>query len=654
MPRYIVVGNGHLTFALDGKMRIRDLFFPRVGLENHIGGHNFLIGIWANNSFSWIGDENWDFSLGYLPETLVSNVVMSNKKLNLEMQINDAVYVFSDVFLRKLVLRNLEDADRDIRIFFTHDFHLYNEDSGDTVLYEPITASVIHYKRNRYFLINGVTDNKERFFEYAVGHKESFGKEGTWKDAEDGRLSKNPVAQGSVDSVVSFNLGLKSGSDRTTYYWISCGRSLKQVEEMNSFVQKVGVEQMLLETENYWSAWVNKQALELSILPKNIGSLIKTSLLLMRTHVDSEGGIIASCDSDVLQFNRDTYSYVWPRDGAISTMAFDVFGFEEVSRLFFDFCNRAITDEGYFRHKYWSDGSTGSSWHALVDGNGNPQLPIQLDETALVLIALWKHFQKYRDLEFISKVYSRLVEKATEFMLQYRDEESGLPKPTFDMWEEKIGVFTSTSSLVCSALSCASKFAQVFFDNKRQDLLEDASRQMKRGILTHLYDHKSGRLAKAVYSDGQMDTTVDSSLLLPIIYGTLEPDNKIVSTTAQEVINSLWLKDGIGGLARYENDEFHRASQMVIGNPWPVCTLWLSRYYSRISNSLKELNRSLDILSWIAKTVLPSGLLAEQLHPFNAEPISVAPLVWSHAEFILATNDYLESYRRIKMMHNGY
>ena len=164
MPRYIVVGNGHLPFALDGKMRIRDLFFPRVGLENHIGGHNFLIGIWANNSFSWIGDENWDFSLGYLPETLVSNVVMSNKKLNLEMQINDAVYVFSDVFLRKLVLRNLEDADRDIRIFFTHDFHLYNEDSGDTVLYEPITASVIHYKRNRYFLINGVTDNKEKVF----------------------------------------------------------------------------------------------------------------------------------------------------------------------------------------------------------------------------------------------------------------------------------------------------------------------------------------------------------------------------------------------------------------------------------------------------------------------------------------------------------
>jgi GH15 family glucan-1,4-alpha-glucosidase len=77
----------------------------------------------------------------------------------------------------------------------------------------------------------------------------------------------------------------------------------------------------------------------------------------MRNHVGDNGAIISSCDSDVLFFNKDTYAYVWPRDAAICAFAFDIAGFQEISRLFFGFCDKIISDEGYFSHKYWSDGS---------------------------------------------------------------------------------------------------------------------------------------------------------------------------------------------------------------------------------------------------------------------------------------------------------
>ena len=50
---------------------------------------------------------------------------------------------------------------------------------------------------------------------------------------------------------------------------------------MNSEVEKVGVEQMLMQNENYWSAWVNMQAMNLTVLPKNVERLFKRSLLLM-------------------------------------------------------------------------------------------------------------------------------------------------------------------------------------------------------------------------------------------------------------------------------------------------------------------------------------------------------------------------------------
>jgi hypothetical protein len=203
--------------------------------------------------------------------------------------------------------------------------------------------------------------------------------------------------------------------------------------------------------------------------------MFKTSLLIMRTHVDNHGAIIASCDSDVLQFERDTYSYVWPRDGAICAMAFDAAGFQEVSRLFFEFCNRAITNDGYFKHKYWSDGSVGSSWHALVDGKGEPQLPIQLDETALVLYALWKHFQKYRDLEFINKVYPRLVVGGVH--AGYKDPKTGLPKPSFVGGASRH--FHVNGSLRLLSVIFAAKFAKVFYDSKRQEELNAVVGQMR-------------------------------------------------------------------------------------------------------------------------------------------------------------------------------
>ncbi len=649
MPRDLVVANGRVAIALDGKMRIRDFFYPQVGLENHVAGHEFRNGIWVDGQFSWIGDD-WQFSLKYLPETNVTKCKAVNQRLNLELTVNDAIYSFLDVYLRKIVIRNEAESKRKIRLFFSHDFHIYGEDTGDTVMYDPSSRSIVHYKRNRYFLINGVTDRGEGIFEYATGQKEAFGKEGTWRDAEDGVLEGNPIAQGSVDSTLSFEVDVYPKSANTIYYWIACGKNLEQVEELNTTVRNIGVEQMLLETENYWSAWVNRHGLNLSILPQKITRLFKTSLLIMRTHADKSGAIIASCDSDVLQFNRDTYSYVWPRDSSICAMAFDMAGFQEVSRKFFRFCNRIITEKGYFRHKYWSDGSVGSSWHALIDNRGEPELPIQLDETGLVLYALWQHYQKYHDLEFIASVYPNLVIKASDFMLKYKDEATQLLKPSFDMWEEKTGAFTSTILVVSAALDAAAKFAEVFYDSGRQKILNEGATQLKDSLLKHLYDYKLRRLKKAIYANGSSDSSVDSCLLFGLLFNQIDLNSELSQSTVNAVVDKLWLKEGIGGLARYENDEYHKVANNVPGNPWFICTLWLARWYIAAAKSINDLKKAMDLLSWAETHSLPSGILAEQLNPFDASPVSVSPLLWSHAEFVTAVCEYVEKYQRLRQV----
>lgn len=645
MPREIVLGNGSLNVALDKKMQIRDFFYPLVGLENH-AGHFFRFGVAVDGVFSWVND-NWEISTQYMPETLVSRYIAVNRELEIELEVNDAVYSFLDIYLRKIAIKNLSDRKREAKVFMSQDFHIYGEDTGDTAMYESVLQALIHYKRKRYFLINGENAKGDGIFEYSAGIKEAFGKEGAWKDAEDGILEMNPIAQGSVDSAVSFQVKIDAKSVGFVYYWIACGTSLDKVKELNTLIKKTGVEQMLLEPENYCSAWVNKRDLNLSILPKEIIRLFKTSLLIMRTHVDNGGSIIASCDSDILQFHKDTYSYMWPRDASICAMAFDKAGFQEVSRLYFGFCNRVVTDEGYFRHKYWADGSLGSTWHALVDAQGKAQLPIQLDETGLVVFALWKHFQKYHDLEFISQVYPRLVLQPANFIKSYRDETTGLPKASFDMWEEKTGIYTSSVACAYAALSSAAKFARVFYDSKRQEQLNQAALEIKQAMRIHLFENEIKRFIKAIQPNGSRDTSIDSSLAFTFLMETFDANSPEVTQTMNAILDQLWVNSGIGGLARYKGDQYHRVSNEVQGNPWFICTLWLARWYIRIANSMQELKKGLDILHWVVRYALPSGVLAEQLNPYNANPLSVSPLIWSHAEFVIAVCEYIEKYQLI-------
>ena len=113
------------------------------------------------------------------------------------------------------------------------------------------------------------------------------------------------------------------------------------------------------------------------------------------------------------------------------------------------------------------------------------------------------------------------------------------------------------------------------------------------------------------------------------------------------VIDKLWIKTNTGGLARYENDDYHRVLRETPGNPWFICTLWLARWYIATAHSLEELNRGLNLLDWTARHALPSGVLAEQISPQTGEPISVAPLVWSHAEFVIAVCEYIEKRKEL-------
>jgi glucoamylase len=164
-----------------------------------------------------------------------------------------------------------------------------------------------------------------------------------------------------------------------------------------------------------------------------------------------------------------------------------------------------------------------------------------------------------------------------------------------------------------------------------------------------MWSQKDNRFCRMATPRGDgtydLDMTVDAACCSVWTFTALPPDNPQVVATMNAICEKLSVKTDIGGLARYQADPFQQAvpaSNEIPGNPWIICTLWLAQYYIAAAKSLDDLNKALDILDWAVARALPSGVLAEQVHPLTGAPISISPLAWSHASFIMTVIEYLE------------
>lgn len=343
--RDIPVGNGSLLVTFDDKYQIRDVYFPHVGQENHTEGFPFRFGVWADGEFSWIFSDDWTRELGYLSETLVTDVRLINERLGVEIVCNDTVASGENIFLRRVRVRNRRDSTRRLRVFLHHDFRIYENKIGDTAFYDPESFALVHYKKHRYFLIN----TAPHFDVFSTGRKAFGTHEGTWRDAEDGVLSGGAITEGSVDSTVGVHLDLEPQAAGEFFYWICAGTSHAEVIRLNRHVHEQTPQRYLNYTGNYWRAWVNKNDADFADLSAPIVELYKRSLLVIRTQIDSGGAILAANDSDVTTRATDHYSYLWTRDGAFVANALDLAGYPFLTRKFFELCAEIIHADSTLR-----------------------------------------------------------------------------------------------------------------------------------------------------------------------------------------------------------------------------------------------------------------------------------------------------------------
>jgi GH15 family glucan-1,4-alpha-glucosidase len=324
----------------------------------------------------------------------------------------------------------------------------------------------------------------------------------------------------------------------------------------------------------------------------------------------------------------------------------------ELSRAFFRFCQRVIQPEGYFLHKYTPTGDMASSWHPWVI-EGQRVMPIQQDETALVLWALRKHFERFRDVEFIKPLYTPLILRPAQWMLCYRDH-NGLPQQSWDLWEERRGVHLFTVCATIGALRAAAAFCSDFGDHDHAMAFREGAERMTAAMRRHMWNPAERRFARNVVptKDGyRLDMTADAANYAIFAFTGLCVDDEMIREEMTNARERLAVKTGVGGYARYERDYYHQIErdnvEQVPGNPWVICSLWRAQYVIAGARTVDDLKEAMDLLEWCAWRCERSGVLAEQYHPYSGDAISVSPLTWSHATFIIVVLEYLAKLREL-------
>lgn len=673
MPRDLPLSNGRLLVTFDGHYRIRDIYYPHVGSENHTAGHMNRIGVWVDHEFAWLDNQTWERTMEYEPGTLVTRVRATSARLGLNLVCRDCVDFDQAILVREIQVTDLSGKARDVRMMFHYDSYLYETEVGDTVCYRPQSKALVFYKRERYLLACGSVhlpsggdedgageQVSDGIASWATGTKVIHHTEGTWRDAEDGHLGRNAIAQGSVDGVIALHVQVPAHGEALLYHWLCAGRSMREVEELSAFVREYRPENLLRRTAEYWRLWADKEGKDFGDLNPEIVELYKRSLLIVRSQIDYNGSIIAANDTDVAEVARDHYSYMWPRDGALVAEALDHAGYREATRRFYTLVGKLVESDGYLLHKYNPDGTLASSWHPWADATGKPLLPIQEDESALCVYGLWEHYDVHRDVEYLRPLYRRLVRPIADFMATFREPHTGLPAPSFDLWEERYGIHAWTVGTVWAGLEAAARFASLFGESANAQRYRQAACEVHAAAIRYLWSDEDDSFVRMVTvdEDGQVQThhVPDSSIYGLIRFGMIAPDDPHAVKTMRALRDCLTCKTPIGGIARYRNDYYYQISNdidAIPGNPWFICTLWMAEYDVATARTLADLAPVREVLAWVQRRALRSGAQAEQVHPITGAPLSVSPLTWSHATLVGLVDRYLARRRVLLAQRSG-
>ncbi|MCA1813809.1 MAG: glycoside hydrolase family 15 protein [Halobacteriales archaeon] len=607
----LLTGNGRLLLTLNGDGEWSQLFFPHPGHFQHL--REARLGLWdvQAQEFSWLRREaGWKMSQGY-PAAGGACLTRADKD-GVDVEIADHTHPNHDMVIRRVVVK--APQPRDMRLFAYHSLTINESMYQDTAYFNEATHSIVHYKRQQYFEFFALP----RFADQGCGEHTLKGLQGSWVDAEDGALEGRRISHGAADSIVQWNITAKPEGSDPVRLFMAVGKDAAATGRLRQFVTTGNPVRFEREAARYWSNWIGRRGLR---VPEDLGEaareLYVRSVFVMRNCTSSNSGsIIASPDTRSLSWGGDTYNYCWWRDAGYISKAMDEAGLTELSNKFLRFAQKCQSDDGSFAHRFFPDGSFGSTWH--------PPPFLQVDQTATVISAAWHHFKHRGDLDLLLDLWP-MLKNAANFLTEFRDPQTNLPGKSWDLWEERHGIHTYSVAAVLHALERAARIAEEL--GKDPVRWRQAEDEMRAAAMKHLWDEQHGHFVRSL---GPRDDKADASLLLALKLGLVPWQDVKAHQTVERIERKLWNKQ-VGGVARYENDQYYGHE-----NPWIICTLWLAE----AKLNMGDPGRARELIQWCVAQASPTQLLPEQVDGRTGEAASVTPLTWSHSTFVDVVNKY--------------
>lgn len=641
MARPIVLSNGELHVGINKYGLVHDFYFPYVGFENHSAGKSLRhrVGVWIDGQISWLDDGAWEFTFRYPSRALIGHTLAKNEAMGVLLEFDDVVDSQMSAFMRNVHVINLRSYPREVRLFMHQAFVIGDaRDNTDTGQYLPDSHSILHYRGRRAFIVSGTAQGKP-FDQYTIGLFGIEGYEGTYRDAEDGELSFSTVEHGRVDSTIRFTLNIGAHSSERAHYWIAAGTSMREALYIHKQVTEDGLPKRLHSTAQWWRDWMlPAETTAEKIAPEHRDNFLK-SVMIIKSQIDKRGAVIASTDTAMLNYSRDAYAYCWPRDGAFTLWPLIRMGYVDEPHRFFEFCQRAMHPGGYLMHKYRADGALGSSWHSYLHEDGRTAPPIQEDETALVLFVFSQYYTMHPSPRLLREFYHTMVTPMANFLAGHVHGMTGLPHASYDLWEERYLTTTYSTAVTYAALLAAAELADAAEDPDNAVKWRTTADDIHAAAHKHLFNAERGILRKGLITKNgeiEYDDTLDtSSVFGAFMFGLFPVDSPEVTRSIHAIKKTFGLSEHQMGVPRYENDPYCRADPNSKGNWWVITTLWLAQYHLEMD----ELDEAQRILAWVKDHAGTTGILPEQLSPADERFVSVAPLTWSHAEYVATLLD---------------
>ncbi len=590
-----IIGNSTVLASLNKKGELLRFFAPNIDYMNHVEVHK--VAIVLDNRVLWLDNDSiFSYDQYYTPNTNILNTRIYNDEISI-LQI-DYIDINNNVLVRKYIVERIKEGINKIDLVIYSKLNSSKERMISS-WYNEEYNSLIQYTKDSYV----VTFSNNKIENYQINNSNQI--------FNNLYFNQKDYIGMSSDSVIKYTFD----ESNTLKIYIGYRDSIYMAKKMIDLILTFDEDLMYQDTKRYWENIINKCKKYKFKSKEEEQIYIRSILTLLMYTNDKTGAIIAACEVDEGLTKCGRYGYVWPRDSAFITKAFNIVGLDVVSELFYKvFCKLTQFEDGRWEQRYYTDGNIAPCWG------------MQIDEMSCVVIGMIEQYLINKDQSYIVSVLPN-IEKAIEFLLKSLDD-NNFTVQCYDLWEMHEGKNLYTLASIYKAFAM---YAQNLPDANLVSLVKTKMEKIKENILNGFWTENM-QCFKRNLEDDILDISIISIVWPFDVLGSL--NDKVIKTV--EKIEER-LKDHIGGIHRFEYDHY------MNDNPWIICTLWLSMYYIKKYKKTFDINdydKAREYFDFATNHQSMHGFLAEQISKEDSKPLWVNGLAWSHAMYIICLEEF--------------